>query len=150
MPFIQNIAAMDVPERFHKNPGDKCILIQIMDTGTKQWPIPKHKFKQIYRFEFLDVEEDTVYLHTPDKYKISDKQAADLVEILTNALRTNTNIIVHCHAGVCRSGAVTEVGVMMGFEDTGKYRNPNLLVKKKMMKVLGLTYEDDVPEGSLI
>jgi hypothetical protein len=32
---------------------------------------------------------------------------------------------------------------MMGFQDTEAYRSPNLLVKHKMMKVLGWTYDDD-------
>jgi predicted protein tyrosine phosphatase len=42
--------------------------------------------------------------------------------------------MVHCVAGLCRSGAVTEVGVMMGFEDTHRYRNPNVFVKKMLMR----------------
>ena len=55
------------------------------------------------------------------------------------------NVIVHCHAGVCRSGAVCEVGVILGFEDTDAFRSPNLLVKHRMMKHLGLTYDADEP-----
>ena len=52
------------------------------------------------------------------------------------------NVVVHCHAGVCRSGAVCEVGVMMGFDDTEVFRSPNLLVKHLMMKSLGWTYDE--------
>jgi len=48
------------------------------------------------------------------------------------------NVVVHCHMGVCRSGAVAEVGVMMGFRDTEKFRIPNLMVKKKLMEQLGM------------
>jgi len=51
------------------------------------------------------------------------------------------NVIVHCHAGICRSGAVVEVASMMGFTPTDRYRQPNMRVKQKMMKVLGWTYE---------
>ena len=51
------------------------------------------------------------------------------------------NVVVHCHAGVCRSGAVAEVGITMGFEDTGVFRAPNLMVKHKLMKALGMTYD---------
>jgi hypothetical protein len=36
---------------------------------------------------------------------------------------------------------VCEVGVMMGFQDTEKFRSPNMRVKHKMMKVLGWTYD---------
>ena len=53
------------------------------------------------------------------------------------------NVVVHCHAGVCRSGAVAEVGVMMGFADCERFRIPNLLVKHKMMRVLGWTYDSE-------
>ena len=53
------------------------------------------------------------------------------------------NVVVHCHAGVCRSGAVAEVGVMLGFDDSESFRSPNLLVKHKMMKVLGWTYDEN-------
>jgi predicted protein tyrosine phosphatase len=56
------------------------------------------------------------------------------------------DVIVHCFAGICRSGAVCELGVMMGFQDTERFRQPNLLVKNRMMKALGWTYdgEEDV------
>jgi hypothetical protein len=55
------------------------------------------------------------------------------------------DVVVHCHAGVCRSGAVCEVGVMMGFQDTYVFRAPNLLVKHGMMRTLGMLYSDDEP-----
>ena len=44
---------------------------------------------------------------------------------------------------MCRSGAVAEVGVMMGFADAERTRIPNIRVKHKMMKVLGWTYDAD-------
>jgi protein tyrosine phosphatase len=52
-------------------------------------------------------------------------------------------VIVHCVAGVCRSGAVCEVGVIMGFDDTEVFRSPNMLVKHKMMSVLRWTYDEN-------
>jgi len=48
------------------------------------------------------------------------------------------NVIVHCIAGLCRSGAVTEVGLMMGFEGGKNPRMPNTYVKRELMKKLGL------------
>ena len=40
--------------------------------------------------------------------------------------------------GVSRSGAVAEVGTMMGFRDVGNWRAPNPMVKKKVMEYLGM------------
>jgi hypothetical protein len=34
---------------------------------------------------------------------------------------------------------------MMGFDDTGRFRSPNLLVKHRMMKALGWTYDVEEP-----
>ena len=75
--------------------------------------------------------------------KINDDQAKSLVILLKQALLNRSNVIVHCVAGVCRSGAVCEVGVMMGFDDTEAFRSPNLLVKHKMMSVLDMTYDEN-------
>lgn len=140
MPFIQNIAAMDVPMGFHWKPLNGSILIQIADNDVVNFPIPQHKFDEIYQFKFLDVEEHTEVIDPA--MKISDKQASDIAEILQHALANNMDVVVNCHAGVCRSGAVCEVGVIMGFQDTKRYRAPNLLVKKKLLTKLYGTYDE--------
>ena len=57
------------------------------------------------------------------------------------------NVIGHCHAGVCRSGAVCEIGVMLGFDDTEAFRSPNLLVKHRMMRALGWLYDEQEPHS---
>ena len=75
--------------------------------------------------------------------RCSQEQADELVRLLQHAKDNNMNVIVHCHAGVCRSGAVCEVGVMMGFKDTEAFRSPNLLVKHRMMKKLGWSYDEN-------
>lgn len=138
--WIQNCAASDIPQGFHVAVGDNSMLIQIMDPATF-FPTPKHKFKEVHQFEFLDVEEKD---HVDDEaMRCSHEQAAELVGLLQHALDNHMDVIVHCHAGICRSGAVCEVGVMMGFQDTERFRSPNLLVKHRMMKVLGLTYDEN-------
>lgn len=139
MPFIQNIAAMDVHTGNHKKVTGNSMLIQIMDNDVIEWPFPwDNIFKEIHQFKFLDVEE---HMHVYDEtMRISDEQAKELVNLLQKALANDMDVIVHCHVGVCRSGAVCEIGVMMGFEDTKKFRAPNLLVKKKMMQALGWGY----------
>jgi hypothetical protein len=144
--WIQNVAAADIPTGFHVAVGENSMLIQIMDNDTTWWPEPKHKFKSIHRFTFLDIERND---HCIDPaMKISDEQAEQIVALLQHAFDNRMDVIVHCMAGICRSGAVCEVGVMMGFQDTERFRSPNLLVKHKLMKVLGWTYDpDEKPNG---
>ena len=48
-------------------------------------------------------------------------------------------------AEIQQLGAVVDVGVTMGFEDTDAYRSPNLLVKHKLLKALGMEYDLDEP-----
>ena len=138
MPWIENVAAADIPTGFHHDVGPNSMLIQIMDPDSSWWPEPRQQFKECHRFEFLDAEAADGF---PDSMKITDAQAEEIVELLKRALDNRMNVVVHCMAGICRSGAVAEVGVMMGFQDTEKFRQPNLLVKHKLMKELGWSYE---------
>ena len=116
------------------------MLISITDPASWR-PTPAHKFKEIHHFEFLDVEKND---HVDDELmKCSQTQANELVQLLQHALDNKMNVVVHCFAGICRSGAVVEVGVMMGFDDCEKFRSPNLLVKHKMMTALGWTYDEN-------
>ena len=141
-PWIQNIALADVASGFHIDAGINAMLIQIVDPAM-EFPKPKHEFREIHQFEFLDLERDD--MPDAEEFKITDEQAATIAELLKTAFDRKMNVIVHCVAGVCRSGAVAEVGVMMGFRDTEAYRQPNLLVKHKLMKHLGWTYSEDEP-----
>ena len=135
--FIENVAASDVVTGFHYDAGPNAMLISITDpAGWK--PTPKQKFKEIHYFEFLDAEDDDGF---PDECKIQDEQAEEIIGLLMYAKEHAMNVVVHCHAGICRSGAVVEVATMMGFTPSDRYRQPNLRVKHKMMKVLGLTYD---------
>ena len=137
--FIENVAASDVNTGFHYDPGLNSMLISITDpAGWK--PTPVHKFKEIHEFEFLDAEDGDDF---PDECMIQDDQAAELVRLLQHAQEKHMNVVVHCYAGICRSGAVVEVATIMGFTPTDRFRLPNLRVKQKMMKVLGLTYEHE-------
>lgn len=141
MPWIQNIALVDVSRGHHVAVGENSMLIQIVDPGMG-FPIPRHKFKEIHQFEFLDLERDDKW---GEEFKVTDEQAAKLVALLQHALEKYMDVVVHCVAGVCRSGAVCEIGVMLGFRDTEAFRSPNLLVKHKMMKCLGWTYDNNEP-----
>ena len=140
--WIQNVARSDISTGFHIDPGPNAMLIQIADPASGfPEPLPVYKFRETHQFEFLDVEEKDEVLD--EEMRCSHEQAAELVRLLQHALENRMNVIVHCHAGVCRSGAVCEVGVMLGFDDTEAFRAPNLLVKHRMMKQLGWTYDEN-------
>lgn len=141
-PWIQNVSYSDVQKGYHYDPGPKAMLIQIVDPGL-EFPEPKYNFTDVHQFIFMDLEENDKLLGVEvPELKIQDDQAFQLVALLKYALEKEMNVVVHCVAGVCRSGAVTEIGVMMGFKDPEIFRSPNLMVKKKMMKVLGWTYDE--------
>ncbi len=141
-PWIQNVSLSDVKKGHHIDAGINSMLIQIVDPDM-EFPTTSYQFREVHQFEFLDLEKSDDCIN--DDWKISDAQAEQLVQLLQRAFDDRMNVVVHCVAGVCRSGAVCEVGVMMGFRDTEVFRSPNLLVKHKMMKVLGWTYDENEP-----
>jgi predicted protein tyrosine phosphatase len=134
--LIENVAWDYVKNGWHTDMGENSMLIQISDPATF-FPTPLKKFKEIHQFEFLDAEDNDGF---DEDFKISDAQAEKLVALLQHAYANHMNVLVHCHAGICRSGAVVEVATMMGFTATDRLRIPNLRVKHKMMRVLGWTY----------
>jgi hypothetical protein len=142
MPWIQNVSLDDVRKGFHIEPGINAMLIQIVDPPG-DFPVPKRQFKEVHQFQFLDVEKDDFVID--EEMRCSQDQANELVRLLKHAWDNRMNVIVHCVAGVCRSGAVCEIGVMLGFNDTEVFRSPNLLVKHRMMKSLGWTYDEQEP-----
>ena len=137
--WIENVSRENVKNGEHFNAGENSMLIQIVDPASG-FPTPKCHFTEIHQFEFLDAEDVN---ECPEESKISDEQAAKIVNLLHHAISHDMNVLVHCHAGICRSGAVVEVASMIGFTATGKYRQPNIRVKNKMLKALGLTYDAD-------
>jgi predicted protein tyrosine phosphatase len=112
---------------------DNCDLIQIASPND-EFPKTFYKFEKVYQFHFNDVEcseEDEVKCGA-----ITDEQAERIMNILYESYRSCRNVIVHCSMGLCRSGAVVEAGVTIGFKDTGRLRLPNILVKKKILKYI--------------
>ena len=143
MPWIQNISMSDIKSARHFEAGSNSMLIQICDPAY-EFPRAKKNFKNVHKFWFLDVESTDKEFA---EFACTQEQADELVRLLQHALDNRMNVVVHCHAGVCRSGAVCEVGVMMGFDDTEVFRSPNLLVKHLMMKSLGWTYDEQEPHS---
>ena len=142
--FITNVPMAAVTHgKYPKWVGDKnTILIQIQDPDYS--PMAKFanakkrsRFVRVYQYRF----EDDV--RGPNV--ITDDDANSIVGALNFAKQHGYNVLVHCHAGLCRSGAVTEVGVMLGFEDVnGNPRIPNTLVKQKLRVAAGLIHSWEV------
>lgn len=140
---IQNVSLEEVKTGDHIDFGQNTLLIQITDPA-KEPPIPMKDFNSVFHFEFLDADLDDLKKNPSyEEFLITEDQAKSIVNILNHALEKELNVIVHCHAGICRSGAVVEVAEMMGFEKSTRFRAPNLLVKHQLMKVLGWTYDSE-------
>ena len=138
-PFIQNVSRFDIQAGNHApTSAEHTVLIQISDTGREQ-PIPHAKFKIIYPFFFDDIEQEK---GEDGEVGISDEQASIIASVLVTALRNKHDVIVHCHAGLCRSGAVAQAGEALGFAPGGRDQVPNLRVKHKVMAALGLSYDE--------
>ena len=136
MGWIQNVPIAGVAIGNHRI-SMNMMLIQIVDPDM-EFPKPAAKFVEVHGFKFLDLERDDPY---GDEFKITPEQADQITQLLVRAVKEDMNVIVHCVAGVCRSGAVAEVGVILGLEDTGRFRSPNLLVKYSLLRSLGMTYD---------
>ena len=126
--WIQNVSKDDVVKGRHYDPGPNSLLISIVDPDMKN-PPAKYPFKERFNFKFLDVEDE-------QEHAISIEQVNLIAEFLVRAKKNKTNVVVHCVAGLCRSGAVAEAGIAMGFEDTETIRIPNLRVKSMLIESL--------------
>jgi len=136
---IENVSYDSVANGTHKNHGNDTILIRILDNDNNNPASPKYDFCEIREFYFMDVDEDT---HIADNsFRFNTEMAKEMVCILKKAKKENKNIVVHCTLGMCRSGAVTEIGTMLGFYPVHNSRIPNSHVKKLMMRELGWTYD---------
>lgn len=150
MPYVTNLSMSDVVQgRFPDWANQNTVLIQIQDVDhapTARFANVKKRsrFVSVYQFRFDDVDNYTVKYYTP----ITDDQAEDLARIIKHAKENNLNIVVHCHAGLCRSGAIKTLCVRYGFEDIdNKDAFPNALVMKKVGNLLGINKTEDYYKG---
>lgn len=125
--WIENCSLKDICTGNHCLDEGKTVLIQIVDIGAK-FPTPKYKdkFRNIYKYQFDDLDKET------DVGTCSWEDAKNIANRLQHAYDNKLNVVVHCHAGLCRSGAVVQAGINRGFDDTGKLRIPNILVLNKI------------------
>lgn len=136
--FIQNCSMSDVYLGVHRFEYGNTVLIQIQDVGSS-FIKPRGEFLSTFQYRFDDHEE----LGRPNN--CTQSTANSLGFVLEFCKRYRHNVVVHCHSGVSRSGAVVEAGVAMGFEDVGVLtRRPNKLVKQLISNYLKIPVLDTV------
>jgi len=140
MLFIENVPAIAIDRGTHRISAKSAILIQITEPDG-MFPVPMKDFQRVFQFRIWDVVEPITDSLGRVLEPISDEDAQNLVLALQYAQENNLNVVVHCAAGICRSGAVTEIGTMLGFQSIHDNRLPNQAIKYGMMKALGLTYD---------
>lgn len=91
------------------------------------------KFGRIERFRFWDEE----FPGPGATGLFSDQDAERMAEFIKQAEQQQANVWVHCHAGICRSGAVVMVLVDLGWEHCENWHYcakpiPNRLVSKML------------------
>ena len=82
MPWIENVAASDIPIGFHHDAGPNSMLISITDPASWR-PEAKHQFKERHNFEFLDVEEKDEVLEEAMKWGTGSQHYDRYVELRT-------------------------------------------------------------------
>jgi hypothetical protein len=96
--WIQNVSVIDIAEGKHRDPGPNAMLIQIMDPG-EGFPTPIHKFKEVYQFEFLDIEDDGMTnmgdgsMTDLGEFAITDVDAVKISKLLVHALESHMNVV---------------------------------------------------------
>lgn len=125
--------------------GEDDWLISIADRDAFD-ARPKKKFGKVLFLNFQDVDLNTAGGVETEKAKkflaaagaITDAQAGQIAEFITDAREQQKNVWVNCHAGMCRSGAVVRLLIELGWEEKTYYgqpvRKPNLLVYNRIRK----------------
>ncbi len=142
MPLIQNVSKSDIESGDHMpvQAGDGTVLIQISDPDCRH-PMPLGNFSHIFGFKFLDIEDASPCVDPLWRPTASDARC--LASILAWAFTEGKNVVVHCHAGICRSGAVAEAGEILGFEYAGSYKQPNATLKRLILNALGIGFNPE-------
>lgn len=132
MPWIMNRGEEWVAQ-MEPEPGTVCVSITEPGRRAK---LPR--FDDLLRMEFQDYDGERKYsegaaLFTPN-------HAARLARFLRKHRDAGKNIVVHCAAGISRSGGVVEAALeaFHEYEDRGWARFPNGHVKRLTKRALGL------------
>lgn len=123
---------------YHNYWGFDTWLIRIYDTYPiyKAYP-PRKEFEKIFEFTFDDLDPEFLTGKEIRQYKIFNKNhATKILKILELAKESKKNIVIHCVAGICRSGAIAEVAEeLFDFNYKEKDRFPNTYIKDLLLEV---------------
>lgn len=126
-----------------KDLTEDYIVISINDTGCYTIIYPNPHIKEVLTLQFDDISEKE---HEVEGLKLMNEYQANRIWCFINKHRNKVkNIIVHCTAGISRSGAIGCVlaRYLNGDDNyllaTGKYI-PNKHVYKLMCEAFGLEY----------
>ena len=119
---------------------DRTIVIQIVDPASF-FPQASAFVSQI-RLQFDDVEEE-------EDQAIQPWQAEIILNTLRAARAADLNVVVHCHAGLCRSGAVVEFALRhLDFQlHQNRERIPNQLVLRRLEAAHGVDRLQELTEA---
>jgi len=118
--FTANFPRAVVQTRFPFELDHRDWLISINDAASME-PEIKANFEKIFFFFFDDETPPWDGVMQPE-------QAIEMANVIKQARDLEKNIWVHCHAGICRSGAVVELLGLLGWtivNDFSPARLPN-------------------------
>ena len=121
--FAHNVDYLGFKENWIVNtPREKTVLISLLDSD-KQQHLPKGSTADQW-FARIAMYVDDV--NPPEVGAMTVKQAAELYEFLLMAYKNRCHVVVHCTAGLCRSGAVVEfLWRHFGYSEVTHVRLPN-------------------------
>ena len=127
---------------------ENTILIQFADPD-KEFPRVPRGFTEIHQFKCWDVTDGDPKWDQLKDGAFTVEQANQLAHVLVNAWENEYNVLVHCVAGLCRSGAVVEILVSV-FKYTAMHNNriPNFRVRRMIEDALynmGFFDREDCP-----
>jgi predicted protein tyrosine phosphatase len=139
MPWVANVGE-GAAEQWAETENTVCISISEPDRKVK---LPK--FMDVIREQFQDYDKTARDGKTPRKFPesavfMSPTQAARIARFARKHRDEGRNILVHCAAGISRSGAIAEslLQAFPEYEDRGWLRHPNNHVRCLMKRALGL------------
>jgi predicted protein tyrosine phosphatase len=143
MNTIENISLAKYNATHNENHYEYCIRIFDLkmkpDYEKKQYPDIDGINHIVLFFNDVDRGED---------YAFNTEDAASIISFLQEAKKSNKDVLVHCLAGLSRSGAVTQFAIdYMGFAEVHGTRIPNSHIYYTLVEAYtGKTIEEQVKE----